>query len=337
MNKIARPSLRRAIPRMIAMGCWQTWRSLFRRMNSYTHARIAESGRRSADRGSCAAAGARAGITAPRRYVAAEQTLALVRIYSPICAQCQKDDWKSQYHQGECQLLQDGNAYEVEARRKLHNNGWYFDYGPEGAHISTPAPANRSDCNPTGHQILRKDTGPHTYERAMYTSSVGYLAYGRRYPPHDVVPPRRPRPHPLPRDDGYPRGFLPTGYAWMDEAIKHMHVLKRGSSSRVLRELPKMYPVSQAVRAIDIPPFPPLPQTDGFVPTGDPFLDEQLLGEHLCKHGTAAQRGELETVVNARRESVEARKRLAVQREVRTAKAIEAAEKPKRYTRGTCV
>ncbi len=306
-------------------------------MNSYTHARIAESGRRSADRGSCAAAGARAGITAPRRYVAAEQTLALVRIYSPICAQCQKDDWKSQYHQGECQLLQDGNAYEVEARRKLHNNGWYFDYGPEGAHISTPAPANRSDCNPTGHQILRKDTGPHTYERAMYTSSVGYLAYGRRYPPHDVVPPRRPRPHPLPRDDGYPRGFLPTGYAWMDEAIKHMHVLKRGSSSRVLRELPKMYPVSQAVRAIDIPPFPPLPQTDGFVPTGDPFLDEQLLGEHLCKHGTAAQRGELETVVNARRESVEARKRLAVQREVRTAKAIEAAEKPKRYTRGTCV
>ncbi len=66
------------------------------------------------------------------------------RSYIPTGSQCQTDDWKVQYHQGECELLRDDKPYEVESRRKLHNNGWYFDYGPHGAHI--PTRLSRETC-----------------------------------------------------------------------------------------------------------------------------------------------------------------------------------------------
>ena len=46
--------------------------------------------------------------------------------------QCQKEDWKAAYHKGECALLKEGKDYEVESKRHLHNNGWYFDNGSLG-------------------------------------------------------------------------------------------------------------------------------------------------------------------------------------------------------------
>ncbi len=49
------------------------------------------------------------------------------------------DDWKPQYHEGECELLSAGKAYEAESRRKLHNNGWYWDYAETGQHASAQA------------------------------------------------------------------------------------------------------------------------------------------------------------------------------------------------------
>lgn len=47
-------------------------------------------------------------------------------------SQCQKQDWKPAYHKGECALLKEGKAFEVEERRKLHNNGWWFDHSDIG-------------------------------------------------------------------------------------------------------------------------------------------------------------------------------------------------------------
>ena len=54
--------------------------------------------------------------------------------------QCQKEDWKAAYHKGECALLKEGKDYEVESKRHLHNNGWYFDNGSLGQHgyLSVP-------------------------------------------------------------------------------------------------------------------------------------------------------------------------------------------------------
>ncbi|RDX47735.1 hypothetical protein OH76DRAFT_1405526 [Lentinus brumalis] len=222
-------------------------------------------------------------------------------------AECQQDDWKLRYHKGECRLLHEGKAFEVESRRKLHNNGWYFDYG---AH---------------GDQTLLEDTGPHTYERAVHANDVSFLAYGRRYPPHDVVPPTTPRPPLVRRSDGYPPGFVPTGDTRVDSTIRHLHALKAHARQAAGAPLPETYPVSDAVPAHAIPVFPPLPAASGFVPTGDPFLDQSRLCAHLHAQGMEAEHDALGKVTAARQESIEERERLDAERWERTRRLMYAA------------
>ena len=57
--------------------------------------------------------------------------MSLARIFDrePVASQCQKADWKANYHKGECNLLKAGKAYEVVNRRELHDNGWWFNNG----------------------------------------------------------------------------------------------------------------------------------------------------------------------------------------------------------------
>ncbi|RPD67498.1 hypothetical protein L227DRAFT_538683, partial [Lentinus tigrinus ALCF2SS1-6] len=82
--------------------------------------------------------------------------------------QCQTFDWKTRYHKDECGLLKQGKAHEVESRRKLHNNGWWFDHSP------------------IGNNTLLADSGEHTLSHALQLGDYDYLAYGRRSPPPDV-------------------------------------------------------------------------------------------------------------------------------------------------------
>ncbi|TFK80624.1 hypothetical protein K466DRAFT_591734 [Polyporus arcularius HHB13444] len=220
--------------------------------------------------------------------------------------ECQTDDWKAQYHQGECELLRDGKPYEVESRRNLHNNGWYFDYGPHG------------------DQTLLTDSGAHAYDHALRESDVDYLAYGRRYPPHDVVPPTTPRPPRVPRNDGYPPGFVPTGDAAADKTIRGIAFLKAHGMSAALAAIPPKYPGSNAVPAHAIPAFPSLPETPGFMPTGDPYLDQELLCAYLRARGMDAEHDEVVKVVRARRESIGERERLAAAQQERTRLAVAA-------------
>ena len=46
--------------------------------------------------------------------------------------QCQKGDWKADYHKGECSLLKAGRADEAERRRRLHDNGSWLHSGVMG-------------------------------------------------------------------------------------------------------------------------------------------------------------------------------------------------------------
>ncbi|KAI0705726.1 hypothetical protein C8T65DRAFT_235932 [Cerioporus squamosus] len=78
---------------------------------------------------------------------------------------CQKDDWQPAFHREECMLLKDGKAHEVENRRKLHDNGWWFVHGSLGI-IPFMAGTGEYDC-----------------ERASSTGDWDYLAYGRHTPP----------------------------------------------------------------------------------------------------------------------------------------------------------
>ncbi|TBU58633.1 hypothetical protein BD310DRAFT_453939 [Dichomitus squalens] len=41
--------------------------------------------------------------------------------------ECQKEDWKASLHKGDCDLLKQGKAFEVERRRGLHDNDWFMN------------------------------------------------------------------------------------------------------------------------------------------------------------------------------------------------------------------
>lgn len=161
----------------------------------------------------------------------------------------------------------------------------------------------------------------------MHENDVSFLAYGRRYPPHDVVPPTTPRPPLVRRSDGYPPGFVPTGDTRVDSTIRHLHALKLKTHARqdAGAPLPETYPVSDAVPAHAIPVFSPLPEAAGFVPTGDPFLDQSRLCAHLHAHGMEAEHDALGKVTDARRESIEERERLDAERWERTRRLMYAA------------
>ncbi|RDX47721.1 hypothetical protein OH76DRAFT_1557533 [Lentinus brumalis] len=227
--------------------------------------------------------------------------------------ECQMDDWKPQYHEGECELLSAGKAYEAESRRKLHNNGWYWDYAE------------------TGDQMLLADNGIHTLERAMRELDVEEFAYGRRYPPHDVPPLRRRRALPPPwhaDKSGYPPGFVPTGDADLDADIHEEYCtrMRFGPNAELTLGPPATAPDCVPLDAL--PKYPRLPKFPGvnFVPTGDPFLDEASLSDYLMKNGTFWQRKRLVKIVNARVKSYLARERLAAERKERWDKVFGAVE-----------
>ena len=146
------------------------------------------------------------------------------------------------------------------------------------------------------------------YERAMDEGDYIYLAYGQRSPPRDVPPDTRP-PAPssdtAPSSNGLPPGFVPTGepstdeylierYRMMASAPPHLRNAMRTTSS------PNAPPPAGARRAV--PGLPPLPQKAGFVPTGDPEMDEMLLLDHVYEHGTAADQREVEEAIDRRME-----------------------------------
>ncbi|TFK80621.1 hypothetical protein K466DRAFT_636437 [Polyporus arcularius HHB13444] len=203
---------------------------------------------------------------------------------------CQKQDWRPSYHRDECALLKAGNAFQVEDRRKLHDNEW----------------------------CLLTDNGEWMYARALETLDYDFLAYGRRSPPHDV-PPTVSSPAPLlaSRDDR-PLGFIPT-----DGALDHYFVrLHRFRNSPALAQLShsslRVVTPNDFARS-SVPVYPPLPDmgTSGavsrppFIVTGDTTFDERRLYGYVQQHGTQAERDAVAMYGHLRAANIAARRKLA--------------------------
>ncbi|RDX47740.1 hypothetical protein OH76DRAFT_1405531 [Lentinus brumalis] len=227
-------------------------------------------------------------------------------------AKCQKDDWKPAYHRGECDLLKEGKHYEVETRRKLHDNGWWFHSGG------------------LGNRALMEPTGEYEWERARTEGDWDWVAYGRRNPPHDVPASARARPTfskefvaSLPPGVP-PPGFVTTGNAKDDKSlIERFRATVLGTDQLLPPFLNPMRTPgleSNVVLERDIPPMPelPVPQAPGFVFIGDPPLDEQRLDAFLAEHGTEAEQEAFLRAAAARAKCVEARSKLSEEKERRS-------------------
>ncbi|RPD67502.1 hypothetical protein L227DRAFT_597163 [Lentinus tigrinus ALCF2SS1-6] len=165
---------------------------------------------------------------------------------------CQKDDWKPAYHRGECNLLREGKHFEVEDRRKLHDNGWWFHNGG------------------LGDKALMEPTGEYEWERAHVEGDWDYIAYGRRIPPHDVPSSAGAARPSLSKDfvaslppSALPPGFISTGNAEQDRRlIERFRATVLGTDQPLpffLNPLRTPGLASNIVPARDIPPLPPLP------------------------------------------------------------------------------
>ncbi|KAI0684350.1 hypothetical protein C8Q76DRAFT_804038 [Earliella scabrosa] len=219
--------------------------------------------------------------------------------------ECQKDDWTRAYHKGECKLLQKGKAYEVERRRKLHDNGWWFENSTLGT------------------TRLLEGAGGDAYGRALDEGDYLSIAYGKPTLPHDVpLIARTPSALASTNQDGdqndLPPGFVSTGHADTDRYLIEMYRFKNSNPpAEVLDVLRVSHNTpSEPVRRLtmeDLPVIPPLPSYPGFTPTGDPTLDEVLLSKHLRRSGTVAQRRELRSLLVEREKALQKRRRLAAQ------------------------
>ncbi|TFK78304.1 hypothetical protein K466DRAFT_657155 [Polyporus arcularius HHB13444] len=225
---------------------------------------------------------------------------------------CQKDDWKPAYHRGECDLLEKGKHYEVEHRRKLHDNGWWFHRGG------------------LGNQALMEPTGEYERECAETEGDWDWIAYGQRHPPHDVPLSAGARPT-FSKDyvASLPPGVPPPGFVSTGSAEDNQRVLKRWRATVLGTDKPipsRLNPMrtpglmSNVVLERDIPPMPemPVPKAPGFVFTGDPPLDERRLHAFLVEHGTEAELMAFWRVARAWAESVEVRTKLVEEKERRS-------------------
>ncbi|KAI0371426.1 hypothetical protein BV20DRAFT_1051455 [Pilatotrama ljubarskyi] len=203
------------------------------------------------------------------------------------CSQeCQKEDWQAAYHKGECALLKEGKAYEAELRRKLHDNGWWFNHGSLSA-----------AC------LLNEDAR----SLAIAQDDDDMLTYGRLIPPRDV----RPRSMRQGRAD-VPLGNTATGDKLVDEYLLRLRQLELKVQAELARE-EAMNSESRrgSLAIVDIPELPPLPYKPAFVPTGDPLVDEGLLWKHIQCHGTHNELEELERVISQRSEVMLTRREIA--------------------------
>ncbi|RDX47739.1 hypothetical protein OH76DRAFT_1405530 [Lentinus brumalis] len=218
--------------------------------------------------------------------------------------ECQREDWKPAYHRGECALLREGKAYEVECRRKLHDNGWYFENGGLGV------------------KSFLAGTGEYEWERAYSEGDWEHFAYGTHTPPHDVPPSATSRPK-LSREavasmdpDVPPPGFISTGDPQEDRTlIKRFRATILGTDPVLPPFLDVFHTPGLAPNIVpehDIPVYPslPVPQAPGFVFTGDPLLDDCRLEEFLDEHGTDAERAAYDAVGEQRTACIEARAKL---------------------------
>ena len=240
--------------------------------------------------------------------------------------QCQKDDWTRAYHKGECKLLQKGKAYEVERRRKLHDNGWWFEKSTLGETLlrnsACFASLFSSACT-SGTTRLLEGVGGDAYERALDEGDYLSIAYGKPTPPHDVpLIARTPSALASTNQDGdqndLPPGFVSTGHADTDRYLVEMYRFKKSNPPaevldvlRVTHNTPSE-PVHRLTME-DIPVIPALLSYPGFTPTGDPTLDEVLLSKHLQRSGTVTERRELRSILVEREKALQKRRRLAAQ------------------------
>ncbi|KAI0705753.1 hypothetical protein C8T65DRAFT_236228 [Cerioporus squamosus] len=81
---------------------------------------------------------------------------------------CQKEDWTSKYHKGDCELLRQGKAHEVEMRRKLHGNDWFHH---------SPLARDNKYVNP-GQQNF--------FDKTLAREDWVLMAHGVYAPPRDV-------------------------------------------------------------------------------------------------------------------------------------------------------
>ncbi|KAI0757964.1 hypothetical protein C8Q74DRAFT_1373037 [Fomes fomentarius] len=75
-----------------------------------------------------------------------------------------RKDWRPEAHKGECRLLKEGKAYEVEQRRGLHDNNWFMN-----ALIDSMGSSSLMD--------------EHKYMNALDGSDFFPVGYGQASPP----------------------------------------------------------------------------------------------------------------------------------------------------------
>ncbi|KAI0355495.1 hypothetical protein OH77DRAFT_1454873 [Trametes cingulata] len=203
------------------------------------------------------------------------------------CSQeCQKEDWQPGYHKGECALLKEGKAYEAEYRRKLHDNGWWFNHG-----------------SLSRVYLLNEDVR----SRAIKEGDNDLLTYGRRIPPRDVALLAAPQ-----GSADASLGDMATGDKLVDEYLLKLRQLQLKVEAEIAREEAKNAGGRRGSLTIeDIPDLPPLPYKLAFVPTGDPLVDEGLLWKHVRCHGSRADLKELEQVISRRAEVMFTRREIA--------------------------
>lgn len=142
-------------------------------------------------------------------------------------------------------------------------------------------------------------TGLDERKRAIDDRDKDALVFGRRTPPRDVpIPPKQPV-----------SGSQATADNTAEDASSQGNA-PGGPSEGTNEDDDFPHPLTAA----DFPPLPPLPPSAGFVPTGDPFVDEKLLKRHLQNNLTTTERLELRLLFALRAEVWLTRRQLASDR-----------------------
>lgn len=176
----------------------------------------------------------------------------------------------------------------------------------------------------TGTQALVRGCEPNRFDQAVFAQDYVFLAYGQPSPPRDAPETARPPPasvlstlsKEMAKEKNLPPTFIPTGDPASDASIVyHYRDLVAATTPEALAEALEVWGVDDddgtGYAESDIPEFPPLPVVIGFLPTGDPRLDEFLLMSYVRDYGTKAQERDIQKVLDRRMEVLQARQRMA--------------------------
>ncbi|CDO77222.1 hypothetical protein BN946_scf184747.g35 [Trametes cinnabarina] len=218
-------------------------------------------------------------------------------------AECQKADWFTVYHKAECSLLQAGKAWQAERRRKLHDNA-LESLGCRKLNLNELSEEQRHDMLTFARRTAPRDVSKLSSNVSLYKSPIENVSghnpcvMGR---PHTSVPKTR-------RLEGDEEGDAPS----RGQPLREPPEPEEAADSAQIHS-PLMHD-DNAMVLDDLPELPLLPDVPGWIPTGDPIVDEALLWDHVKKTGNTQELINLNRLFQARGEVLFARRQLALRR-----------------------